>query len=68
MSEIKTDLNALHLSLVVHIVHSQTSLVDEEVYASIHLDKQFFCVQHHKDKICLPEELTKCCASKYVSK
>jgi len=43
----KTDLDALHLSLVVHVVDSQTSLVDEEVDASIHLDEQLLCAQNH---------------------
>jgi len=42
-----TDLDALHLKLVVHVVDSQTSLVDEEVDTGIHLDKQLFCVQSH---------------------
>ena len=31
----------LHLLLVIHVVHSQTTLVNEEVQSRIFLDQQF---------------------------
>ena len=41
------DLNALHLSLVVHVVDRQTALVDEVVDAGVHLDQQLICPSAH---------------------
>ena len=43
-----TDLDASHLKLVVHVVDSETSLVDEVVQSSVLLNKQLLCTQNHE--------------------